>query len=393
MRTAPHPPAAAKSGPRASRGSGPLPRGAPRVPGPREAALGTAGERRVIAVSLPTPTPRRSGVRLPCPPCCPCRFALPVAWMAQPPPDPHFVLRGTGAAVHALHFSCGGGEPDIPVLFSGSENGFIHVWNLKTHRVDAALDGHGRKSVCGLKTMDGKERLLSQGRDQRICLWDLAEGRTSVTDSVFTENVGFCRCSLLKVAEGRWLMATAAKALEEVQVLELPSKTSVCTLKPEGSCGSQPSLLAGYEDGSVLLWNLSTGKVLSQLICHQEPVMSLDFDSEKAKGISGSSEKVLSIWSLNEQQNLQVQKTHRLVNAGISDITIRPDKKILATAGWDHRIRIFGWKKLKPLAVLDYHTATVHSVSFSDHKSPSDRLLAAGAKDHRISIWSIYTQT
>lgn len=89
----------------------------------------------------------------------------------------------------------------------------------------------------------------------------------------------------------------------------------------------------------------------------------------------------------------QVQKTHRLVNAGISDITIRPDKKIVATAGWDHRIRIFGWKKLKPLAVLDYHTATVHSVSFSDHSSPTDRLLAAGAKDHRISIWSIYTQT
>ncbi|OXB85021.1 UNVERIFIED_CONTAM: hypothetical protein H355_016143, partial [Colinus virginianus] len=305
-----------------------------------------------------------------------------------------------------------------------SEHGFIHVWNLRTHRVEAALDGHGGKSVCWLETMDGKDRLLrfpqsccsqnnllyceSQGRDQRICVWDLAEGRTSVTDSVFTENVGFCRCSLLKVAQGRWLMATAAKALEEVQVLELPSKTSVCTLKPEVgaklgmpmclklwqvSRGSQPSLLAGYEDGSVLLWNLATGKVLSQLTCHQEPVMSLDFDSEKAKGISGSSEKVLSIWSLNEQQNLQVQQTHRLVNAGISDISIRPDKKIVATAGWDHRIRIFGWKRLKPLAVLDYHTATVHSVSFSDHKNPSERLLAAGAKDHRISIWSIYTQT
>lgn len=56
----------------------------------------------------------------------------------------------------------------------------------------------------------------SQGRDQRICLWDLAEGRTAVTDSVCTENVGFCRCSLLKVAQGRWLMAMAAKALEEV---------------------------------------------------------------------------------------------------------------------------------------------------------------------------------
>ncbi|GAB0196930.1 guanine nucleotide-binding protein subunit beta-like protein 1 [Grus japonensis] len=328
--------------------------------------------------------------------------------MALPPPDPQFVLRGTGAAVHTLHFSCGNQEPDVPILFSGSENGFIHVWNLKTHRVDKTLDGHGGSSVYCVETMGGKNRLLSQGRDQRICLWDLAEGRTSVTNSVFTENVGFCRCALLKVAQGRWLMAMAAKAPEEVQVLELPSKTSVCTLKPEvgaklgmpmclklwqHNCDSQPLLLAGYEDGSVVLWNLSMGKALSQLACHQEPVMSLDFDSEKEKGISGSSEKVLSIWSLNEQQNLQVYKTQKLVNAGISDITIRPDKKILATAGWDHRIRIFGWKKLKPLAVLDYHTATVHCVSFSDHRNPCERLLAAGSKDHRISIWSIYTQT
>ncbi|KAM6051726.1 guanine nucleotide-binding protein subunit beta-like protein 1 isoform 4-T4 [Theristicus caerulescens] len=256
--------------------------------------------------------------------------------MALPPPDPQFVLRGTGAAVHALHFSCGGQEPDVPVLFSGSENGFIHVWNLETHRADTALDGHGRKSVYRMETMGSRNRLLSQGRDQRICLWDLAEGRTSVTDSVFTENVGFCRCSLLEVAEGRWLMATAARALEEVQVLELPSKTSVCTLKPE------------------------VGAKLGMPMC-------------------------LKLW--------QVYKTHKLVNAGISDITIRPDKKILATAGWDHRIRIFGWRKLKPLAVLDYHTATIHCVRFSDHKNPSGRLLAAGSKDHRISIWSIYTQT
>lgn len=48
------------------------------------------------------------------------------------------------------------------------------------------------------------------------------------------------------------------------------------------------------------------GKMLSLLPCHQEPVMSLDFDSEKGKGVSGSSEERLCIWSLDEQQNLQV---------------------------------------------------------------------------------------
>nr|XP_042697480.1 guanine nucleotide-binding protein subunit beta-like protein 1 isoform X3 [Chrysemys picta bellii] len=298
-----------------------------------------------------------------------------IAGMALPPPDPQFVLRGTSAEVHTLHFYCGGQEPDYPILFSGSSNGLIHVWNLKTRRVDTILDGHGGKSVYWVEAIYGRDRLLSQGRNQKICLWDLAEGRNTVTDSVFTENVGFCKCSLLKVAQGHWLMAMPGKDLDEPDF---------------GSC---PFLLAGYEDGSVILWNLSGGKILSRLACHQEPVMSLDFDSEKTKGVSGSSEEVLTVWSLDEQQNLKVQKTHKLVNAGIADVAIRQDKKILATAGWDHRIRIFGWKKLKPLAILDYHTATVHCVSFSDHSRPSERLLAAGSKDHRISIWSIYNQT
>ncbi|KAJ7412055.1 Guanine nucleotide-binding protein subunit beta-like protein 1 [Willisornis vidua] len=269
----------------------------------------------------------------------------------------------------AITIKCGNFHPPLSKCQERrSENGLIHVWNLKTHRVDTALDGHGRRSVYCVETMGGRDRLLSP-------------------------TVALVPVHLFSV---------------KVQVLELPSKTSVCTLKPEMgaklgmpmclklwqlSCGSQPLLLAGYEDGSVVLWSVTMGKVLSQLVCHQEPVMSLDFDSEKAKGISGSSEKVLCIWSLNEQQNLQVDKTHELVNAGISGIAIRPDKRILATAGWDHRIRIFGWKKLKPLAVLDYHTATVHCVSFSDHRSAPERLLAAGSRDHRISVWSVYTQT
>ncbi|XP_053135354.1 guanine nucleotide-binding protein subunit beta-like protein 1 isoform X5 [Hemicordylus capensis] len=256
--------------------------------------------------------------------------------MALPSPDPQYVLRGANDAVNTLCFHCRDPEPELPILFSGSSNGLIPIWNMKTHRIDRTLDGHGGKSVYWLKTLCNRNALLSQGRDQNICLWDLAEGRSAVTDSIFTENVGFCKCSLLELSERRWLLATPWRGLEEVRVWELPSKTSVCTLKPEADAK------------------------LGMPMC-------------------------LKLW--------QLQQTYNLTNPGIAEVTLRQDKKILATAGWDHRIRLFGWKKFKPLAVLDYHKATIHCVAFSDHTQPSKRLMAAASKDHRISVWSIYNQT
>ncbi|XP_044921247.1 guanine nucleotide-binding protein subunit beta-like protein 1 isoform X4 [Mustela putorius furo] len=186
----------------------------------------------------------------------------------------------------------------------------------------------------------------------------------------------------------------------QVQILEMPSKTSVCTLKPEADAkpgmpmclelwqadsNPRPLLLAGYEDGSVALWDVSERKVCSRVACHTEPVMGFDFDSQKTRGVSGSAEKALAVWSLDEQQALQVCRTHELTNPGIADVKIRPDCKILATAGWDHRVRVFHWRTMKPLAVLRFHSATVHCVAFA-----ADGLLAAGSGDQRISIWSLY---
>ncbi|OBS63540.1 hypothetical protein A6R68_07948 [Neotoma lepida] len=162
---------------------------------------------------------------------------------------------------------------------------------------------------------------ISQGRDLRLCLWDLAEGRNTIVDAVQLDSVGFCKSSILARGQLCWMLAVPGKGSDEVQILEMPSKTSVCTLKPEADAkpgmpmclglwqansSPRPLLLAGYEDGSVTLWDISERKVCSRIACHEEPVMGLDFDSQKAKGVSGSAGKVLAVWSLDSQQSLQV---------------------------------------------------------------------------------------
>lgn len=69
---------------------------------------------------------------------------------------------------------------------------------------------------------------------------------------------------------------------------------------------SGPLLVAGYEDGSLLLWDVTQRSRVSSAKAHPEPVMCLTFDAERLRGISGSSEKTLASWTLDAQHNLQV---------------------------------------------------------------------------------------
>lgn len=74
-------------------------------------------------------------------------------------------------------------------------------------------------------------------------------------------------------------------------------------------------------------------------------------------------------------------------------VTIRPDSKIFATGGWDYQIRIFSFKTLKPLAVLDFHNSTIQDIVFTQERSEAyncDYLMAATGKDGCISFWNLY---
>lgn len=73
--------------------------------------------------------------------------------------------------------------------------------------------------------------------------------------------------------------------------------------------GPGPLLLAGYEDGSLLLWDVTQRSKLSLAKAHPEPVMCLTFDTKRLRGISGTAEKKLSSWTLDRQNNLQVSRT------------------------------------------------------------------------------------
>ena len=93
---------------------------------------------------------------------------------APAPPAPTCVLRGHATEVTAARF----GEPDgsgQPLLFSGAADGEVRVWSLRTHRPVASIAAHAGTSVLALHTLGG-DRLLSQGRDGFVRVWDVRDG-------------------------------------------------------------------------------------------------------------------------------------------------------------------------------------------------------------------------
>ena len=81
-----------------------------------------------------------------------------------------------------------------------------------------------------------------------------------------------------------------------------------------------------------------------------------------------------------------------LKHPGINAVSLRDDRRIVATAGWDNRVRLYSWPKFIPLAILDVHAKPVSVLAWSEPiaAKANARILAAGSKDSRISLWTLY---
>ena len=74
---------------------------------------------------------------------------------------------------------------------------------------------------------------------------------------------------------------------------------------------------------------------------------------------------------------------------GVSICRFRPDGRLFAVGGWDHRLRLFGRTSSKPLAILRGHENSVTAMDWAGNSALSG-LLATGAGDCRICIWRIF---
>ncbi|XP_004925481.1 guanine nucleotide-binding protein subunit beta-like protein 1 [Bombyx mori] len=318
--------------------------------------------------------------------------------MALLPPDPVYTIRNVdNVPVYSLAFSFLPGG--LERLLAGSKNGYVYAYNLQTNRVQQKIQV-GQAPILHLIHTDS--HLITQEKGGKLKVFELTNSGYEEDAVIEVDYLGFCRfeantkLASLYVPEKDYKINIYNFNGEKLGSLEYDDASVklgdvMCLKFIEFPC-DRPCLLAGYEAGWLVLWDLNTNKCISKLQVLECP-MSVDYHLEQQRGIIGNASNVIQIFNLGRKDlSLTLKLDVTIKNPGINKVKTRSDGKVFTSGGWDGHIRIFSWFSMRPLVVLTEHKQAIQDVAYSTEKVSLWKayIMAAGGLDGAITLWDLY---
>ncbi|MDE0086830.1 MAG: hypothetical protein OXU23_14015 [Candidatus Poribacteria bacterium] len=151
------------------------------------------------------------------------------------------------------------------------------------------------------------------------------------------------------------------------------------------------TLAGAIPAGTIWLWELNTGRLISTLTAHEAYVpdvwkyddyhqMRLVFSADSKHFASSSIDGIVILWDVGtDPRPLTLPRHNRAVEA----LAFSPDGKLLASGSQDKTIRLWSVEKEIELAILRGHAGGVNSLTFSADGST----LVSGSADGTIFLW------
>ncbi|KAF1789385.1 WD40 repeat, conserved site [Phytophthora cactorum] len=316
-------------------------------------------------------------------------------------PEPLGVLRGHGAPVNSVGFL------SVSTVVSGAGDGAVKIWDLKSRRELATNPAaHSKAGVLHTAALQGaaasEHKYVTQGRDGFVKLWDAQTFGIAAEplSKLYCGSYSFTKSSTMRwpgdTPEGAHVIVCPSSVDNKLLVYDIREDSSSPALTltvpdaaaKRGMCVSlslfgssvaqvedgaggnvQTYIAAGFEGGQLAILDLrSGGKVACETTVTQgaNALLSFDVTRDGRSAICGSSGEELYVANIDvASYTLSSRSFFSCAHGGFSNVCIRGDQRIVATAGWDHRVRVFHLRKLKPLAVLKYHSDSVFALDFS----------------------------
>ncbi|KPA13089.1 hypothetical protein MHK_006690 [Candidatus Magnetomorum sp. HK-1] len=287
-------------------------------------------------------------------------------------------LPGNGVSVHTIAFStCG------QLLASGTEDGSIRIWNLKTHECISILDHHKKAVNCLRFSPDG-HFLASASWDYTIKLWDLKTFEEIVTLKGHTDSV-----EAIDFTMDSYILGTGSND-QTVRLWDLKKYKTIHTFdnfsdtirslyfSPDGL-----QIAAGSWD-IIHLWDVSSKKLVHTFKGQTKNYISaISISPDGLTIAAGSHDKTVRLWDMaSKKQSLKLQGHIRRINC----VAFSPDNITLASGSHDKQVKLWNVKTGKEICALDSHKDIVSDVAFS----PDGMMLASASHDGFIRLWQIH---
>jgi WD40 repeat protein len=143
--------------------------------------------------------------------------------------------------------------------------------------------------------------------------------------------------------------------------------------------------LSGTYDNTMILWDLSAGKVLHTFQDHTEVVVSVAFSPAPLEidgttcapgqiALSGSGDSTMILWDLDAGEALRSFYGH---TDGVLEVAFSPDGQTALSGSGDSTMTLWDLDTGEALRIFQGHTAFVSSVAFS----PDGQTALSGSGD------------
>lgn len=171
-------------------------------------------------------------------------------------------------------------SPEGDMIAAGYSDGVIRLWNVHSGALEITLDGHRSAVNCLTYSTDGSN-LASGSKDTDLIVWDLVA------------QVGLYRLKGHKDA------ITCVRFLH--------TKTNKTT-------GVPPYLLSSSKDGLLKVWECETQHCIQTCVGHRSEIWSFDLNADQTRVVTGSSDNLLRIWSIDSEPQESSSKCPMVLN-------------------------------------------------------------------------------